>query len=183
MMFCLRQNDVLRLCRKVMGCVPLSTREAHIICEANIMPKEHITFRAAEHIIAKGTCFRKCLLLVQVLITDLVKRSRAHILPVMIRVFPGCLLFSINQQHGYKGTAHDCTRNCLLMHLSDHLYCCIKNQYTYGKLHKPGVKRMTLGLFHFCPKSAIIQSAKGRQLMMTMWYSPSRTGRKSRYRE
>ena len=50
-------------------------------------------------------------------------------------------------------------------------------------LHKPGVKRMTLGLFHFCPKSAIIQSAKGRQLMMTMWYSPSRTGRKSRYRE
>ena len=27
-----------------------------------------------------------------------------------------------------------------------------------------------------------IQSAKGRQLMMTMWYSPSRTGRKSRYR-
>lgn len=55
--------------------------------------------------------------------------------------------------------AHDCTRNCLLMHLSDHLYCCIKNQYTYGKLHKPGVKRMTLGLFHFCPKSAIIQSA------------------------
>ena len=69
------------------------------------------------------------------------------------------------------------------MHLSDHLYCCIKNQYTYGKLHKPGVKRMTLGLFHFCPKSAIIQSAKGRQLMMTMWYSPSRTGRKSRYRE
>ena len=56
-------------------------------------------------------------------------------------------------------------------------------RYTYGKLHKPGVKRMTLGLFHFCPKSAIIQSAKGRQLMMTMWYSPSRTGRKSRYRE
>lgn len=50
-------------------------------------------------------------------------------------------------------------------------------------LHKPGVKRMTLGLFHFCQKSAIIQSAKGRQLMMTMWYSPSRTGRKSRYRE
>ena len=28
-------------------------------------------------------------------------------------------------------------------------------------LHKPVVKRMTLGLFHFCPKSAIIQSAKG----------------------
>ena len=50
-------------------------------------------------------------------------------------------------------------------------------------IHKPGVKRMTLGLFHFCPKSAIIQSAKGRQLMMTMWYSPSRAGRKSRYRE
>ena len=63
-MLCLRQSDVLRQGRKVMRCVPLSTREAHIICEANITPAGHITFRAAEHIIAKGTCFRKCLLLV-----------------------------------------------------------------------------------------------------------------------
>ena len=38
------------------------TREPHITCAANITPAGRNTFRAAELIDAKGTCFRKCLL-------------------------------------------------------------------------------------------------------------------------
>ena len=33
------------------------------MAKPNITPDGHITFREAEHIVAKGTCFRKCLLL------------------------------------------------------------------------------------------------------------------------
>ena len=49
----LRLSDALRLCRKVMCCIPLSTRKTHITCEASITSIGHITFRAAEHIVQK----------------------------------------------------------------------------------------------------------------------------------
>ena len=47
-------RDVLRLCRIVMCCVPLSCAEAHITSAGRITREAHITFRAAEHIVQKS---------------------------------------------------------------------------------------------------------------------------------
>ena len=58
-MLCLRHSDVLRSCRKVICCVPLFMREAHITQRSRTShPKDPSRSASAEHIVEKSTLSR-----------------------------------------------------------------------------------------------------------------------------